>query len=366
MKISAIIPAAGKGARAGFGENKLLQKIGGETVIEKTVRAFEKSGMIDEIVLVVSEKDERAMRALFPAAVFARGGATRTESVKNGLNAAAGDIVLVHDGARPFVTADVISRCVESVKTYGSGVTAIPAADTLAAGENGFLSRIYGKEGNYIVQTPQAFYRKDLLAAFEKAEGAFPDESSLYLKYVGAPRLVEGARENCKLTFREDFGCPYRTGCGYDTHELVTGRKLILCGVTIPHEKGLSGHSDADAAAHAVTDALLSAAGLKDIGTYFPDTDPAYEGADSMELMRKVLRLLAGNGWKPVNVSLTVLAQRPKLAPYIDAMKNNLALILKIPPSAVGVGATTTEKLGFIGREEGIAAYASVLIARTV
>ncbi len=362
MKISAVIPAAGAGRRAGFGENKLLQKIGAETVIEKTVRAFRDSDLVDEIVLIVSAADFGVMRGLFPDAVLVQGGATRTDSVKNGLRAATGDIVLVHDGARPFVGADIIARCIESVQKYGSGVAAVAASDTLAAGENGEIVQVYGKEGNYILQTPQAFYRKELLAAYEKAEGVFPDESSLYLRYVGRPRLVEGARENRKLTFREDFGCACRTGCGYDTHELVAGRELILCGVKIPHEKGLLGHSDADAPAHALCDALLSAAGLKDIGTYFPDTDNAFQGADSMKLLDKVVALLEERQLRPVNASITVLAQKPRLSPYIDAMKHNVARSLKISPEKVGISATTTEKLGFIGREEGIAAYATVLV----
>ncbi|PWM72241.1 MAG: 2-C-methyl-D-erythritol 2,4-cyclodiphosphate synthase [Bacillota bacterium] len=366
MKVSTVIPAAGVGSRAGFGQNKLLQKLGDETVIEKTVRAFTASGLVDEIVIVASGEDGKIMRGLFPSATFALGGATRTESVKNGLKAASGDIVLVHDGARPFVTAEIIGRCIESVKRFGSGVAAVTAADTLAAGENGTLTRVYGKEGNFILQTPQAFLRGELLSAYEKARGSFPDESSLYLRYVGNPHLVEGSRENRKLTFREDFGCPFRTGCGYDTHELVTGRKLILCGVEIPHDKGLLGHSDADAPAHALTDALLSAAGLKDIGTYFPDTDAAYEGADSMELLRKVVSLLKERKLRPVNASITVLAQKPKLAPYIDNMKANIAAALKIDVSSVGVSATTTERLGFVGREEGIAAYASALIEQTL
>lgn len=364
MKTSAVIVAAGTGSRAGFGRNKLLETLAdGERAIEKTVRAFTESGAADEIVLVVSPADEAEMRALFPAAVFARGGNTRSASVKSGLLAASGEIVLVHDGARPFVNAGLIRRCAESAEKYGSGVAAVPAAETLAAGEGGKLTRIYGKEGNYTVQTPQAFRRKDLLAAFEKETGDFPDESSLYLKVYGPPRIVESTPANRKLTFREDFGV-CRAGNGYDTHAFTAGRPLVLCGVRIPYEKGLLGHSDADAPLHALADALLSAAGLRDIGYYFPDTDPRWEGADSANIVRAAVELARERGFAPVNASISVLAEKPKLSPYIAEMKTRVAKLLNVPPENVGIAATTTEKLGFIGREEGIAAYACVLLGR--
>lgn len=362
--IGAVIAAAGKGLRAGFEKNKLLMPLGEKTVLEETVRVFAESGLFDEIVIVASETDEREIQSLFPAFKIVRGGATRTQSVLNGLRASRANIVLVHDGARPYVTKEILSDCIESVKKYGSGIAAYPATDTVARAKDEKITEICGKENIYILQTPQGFYREELLEAYEKAPGEYPDESSLFAAGGRTPRLCKGSPQNCKLTFREDFGFPFRVGNGYDTHPLVQGRDLILCGVKIPHDKGLLGHSDADAPAHALTDALLSAAGLRDIGTYFPDTDEKYKGANSLELLRKTLELVKEQGYVPENASVTILAQRPKLAPYIEQMRRNLANVLAIPVSFVGISATTTEKLGFIGREEGIASYASVLLKK--
>lgn len=362
--IGAIIAAAGKGTRAGFEKNKLLMPLSDKTVLEQTVQTFTESGLFEEIVLVVSAEDEKTLKKLFPALKIVRGGSSRTQSVRNGLLASSAEIVLVHDGARPYVTKEILLDCIENVKKYGSGVAACRATDTVARAENGNITQVYGKENVYMLQTPQGFYREELLQAYENASGEYPDESSVFAAAGKTPHLSKGSPQNRKLTFKEDFSVPFRTGNGYDTHRLETGRDLILCGIKIPFEKGLLGHSDADAPLHALMDALLSAAGLRDIGFYFPDTDQTYKGANSVELLRKTLGFVKEQGYKPENVSITVLAQRPKLAPYIDEMRQNLANVLSIPVSSVGISATTTEKLGFVGREEGIASYASVLLKK--
>lgn len=365
--IGAIVTAAGRGSRAGFGENKLLRPLGGGTVLEKTVAAFEESGLFGEILVTVSAEDETRVRAIFgghPLVKIVPGGPTRTKSVLNGLRASAADIVLVHDGARPYVTRAILEDCIGSVKKYGSGVAAYPAADTLARAEDGRAAEVLGKDGLYVVQTPQGFYRRELLAAYEKARGDYPDESSVYAEFVSAPRLSLGSPANRKLTYREDFES-FRTGNGYDTHRLETGRRLVLGGVEVPYEKGLAGHSDADVVVHALMDALLSGAGLRDIGCYFPDTDPKYKDADSVNLLREVVRIVGERGYKVENASVALLAERPKLAPYIDRMRENLANVLAVPFSDVGISVTTAEKLGFVGREEGMAAYATALLKKT-
>ncbi len=359
--VTAIIACAGSGMRTGFSENKLFKKINGVTVLEKTYGVFANCKSIDEVILTVNAKDENKIKELIPCAKTVTGGATRTQSVRNGLNAANGNIVLIHDGARPFVTEEIILSAIDSVKKYGSGIAAYQTTDTLAAADDGFITENLGKTGKFVIQTPQAFYLKDIIKAYSYGDEDCPDESSLYLKYVGKPHLSKGSPSNKKLTYAEDF-TTNKVGNGYDTHELVTDRKLILGGIEIPHDKGLLGHSDADVLTHAIMDALLSAAGLRDIGYYFPDTDEKYKGISSVILLEKVLELLKENGYKVSNITACILAQKPKLSPHIDKIRDNLSKIIGIDKNDFGLTATTTEGLGFIGREEGIAVYATCLL----
>ena len=359
--ITAIITCAGTGSRTGFNENKLLKSMDGTPVIVKTYNAFKLSNLVDEIILTVNQADEQKIKALLPDVKTVLGGNTRTISVRNGLNFATGDIVLIHDGARPFVTTDIIKDAIESVKKYGSGIAAYPTSDTLATEVDGYIIENLGKQGKVIIQTPQAFYLKDILRAYAQGDDDCPDESSLYLKYIGKPHLSKGSPSNKKLTFKEDF-ISTRVGNGYDTHELVTGRKLILGGLEIPHDKGLLGHSDADVLTHAIMDALLSGAGLRDIGYYFPDTDQKYKGISSIALLKEVLNLITQKGYKVKNLTACILAQKPKLAPHIENIRNNIANQLKISVDNFGLTATTTEGLGFIGREQGIAVYCTCLL----
>lgn len=363
---------AGKGERANFGFNKLLKEVDGVPVFEKTLYAFYSHPAIDEIIVVCAEKDEATFSAiaekLGAKVKFVRGGKDRSASVKNGVNEAKGEIVVVHDGARPFVSAKIITDCVNSAIGFGSGVACVPATDTTTQiaydGENEYI--VSATRNNiYKVQTPQAFNKNLLLKAFSLKTGdeVFTDESGLFAKYIGRCRAVNGNERNRKLTTAEDFapGENLRAGVGFDLHRLVEGRKLVLGGIEIPNDKGLLGHSDADVLLHAVSDALLSSASLGDIGKHFPDTDEKYKGVSSVILFDKVKEMLEENGYKIVNVSAVIMAQKPKLSPFVKAMTENLASLCGVTPDRVGITCTTLEGIGTVGREEGIAVSAYCL-----
>lgn len=369
-KISVILCAAGKGRRAGFEKNKVLKEVLGIPVLERTLTAFVGAN-VDEIVVAASPDDFAEILPLCKkyGAILTEGGNTRFHSVYGALKKTTGDLVLVHDGARPFVSKETIEKCIRSVRLFRSGVCAVPATDTLAVSdENGFVCTYPERKNAYCVQTPQGFYRDELLAAYEKAIGdcatQFTDDSSVYAAYVRAPHLCEGEKENVKLTYAEDFRSAFsRAGIGVDTHAFGKAQDFILLGgVKIPSESGLIAHSDGDVLAHAVCDALLSAAGLKDIGHYFPDTDEKWKNADSMQMLSEVLRLIEEKGFAPANLSVAVQAEKPRLSPYIDAIKNSLATALRVSPAAVGVSAGTNEKLGYIGEGKGITVNAVVLL----
>lgn len=374
MNIYAVIPAAGAGSRAGFEKNKILQKMGGASVLWRTVSAFAQNENIAGIA-VCANKNERAEigRELcgFAKVLYADGGSTRTESVKNALEVLAAlpcppDYVLIHDAARPFVSQKIIDDCVKTVRAHGSAVCALPCTDTLVHAQNGIITGSYDRETAFTLQTPQGFGFAELLAAYRKITPAdsFTDDSGVYAKYVAPPFLFMGEKRNIKLTFREDFAMnETRTGIGVDTHAFGAERKyIVLGGVRIDAPTGLHAHSDGDVLCHAVMDALLSAAGLADIGHYFPDTDPQYKGADSLALLGKVRALVENEGFAVGNISAAIVAQEPKLAPHIQKMKQNIADVLQISERAVGISAGTNEGLGYLGRGEGITVIATVLI----
>ena len=364
---SAILCAAGRGTRAGFSENKVLRELGGLPVLSWSLSAFSAAG-VDEIIVACREEDEARIQALlapYPAARAMRGGKTRGESVFAALKAAKGEIVLVHDAARPFLSQKLICDCIASVKAFGSGVCALPASDTVVLAAEGNVISVPARETAFLVQTPQGFYKDKLLAAYEKAreEGlSFTDESGVYAHYIAPPRLFAGERGNRKLTYAEDFLPAERVGFGADTHAFGEGDRIVLAGVSIPHTHGLIAHSDGEVLCHALMDALLSAAGLSDIGHHFPDTDERFRGADSMELLRKVVVMLARAGYAAKNASVSVLAEKPRLAPHIAKMKENLAGALGIGQDAVGIAAGTNERLGYVGEGKGITVYATVLL----
>ena len=382
-KVSAVLVAAGSSTRMGF--DKLSFDLGGETVLHRSIRAFAQCPLVDEIILVAGSNrafaQQQAADCAKPVCVVA-GGATRAESAKNGVLAASGALVAVHDAARPFVSQQVITAALEAAARCGAAAPAVPVKDTIKAAVRGsgktvpescFVHATPDRSTLYAVQTPQCFDRAAYLAALEEldAEKArlVTDDCSLF-ELTGRPvQLTQGDYANLKITTREDLPRPeqkeehkMRIGHGYDVHRLVEGRKLILGGVEVPFEKGLLGHSDADVLAHAVMDAVLGAAALGDIGQHFPDNDPAYSGADSLKLVRRVAEILKEHGFRIENIDATLLCQRPKLAPHIPAMRRNLADAFGLPVDAVSVKATTEEHLGFTGEGLGIAAHAVALI----
>ena len=368
-KVCAIICAAGKGNRAGFDKNKLLVPFGGSCVLQKTLNAFNFPA-IDEIVVTSSKEDFAEISKLcsaFPKAKTVLGGDTRSKSVYNALKETEADIVLIHDGARPFVTQEIIEGCIQSVKAFGSGICAIPCSDTIAESKDGKILSVPDRNALKQIQTPQGFFRENILFAYERAmeKGkTYTDDSSIFADYCGSPRLCVGSVNNKKLTYAEDFKTSFaRCGFGIDTHAF--GKKqdyIFLAGVKIPSDSGLIAHSDGDVLIHALMDALLSAAGLKDIGHYFPDTDERYKNADSTIMLKEVLSLVESEGYTVQNVSIAIQAEKPRLSKHIDEMKNSLASILRLDPTAIGISAGTNEGLGYVGEGKGITVNAYVLL----
>lgn len=368
-KTAAIVLCAGKGRRTGLPYNKMLMRIGGDTVAELTLRAFVKSGICDDIIMTVSPEDEDVMREIADenGARIVYGGESRTESVRNALAALSSDteIVLIHDGARPFVSPALITAAALSAAEYGSGVAAVPSVDAIKEVRGNYVTRTLDKSALYNVQTPQAFRFDEITDAYSKISGDYGDDSEVYELAGYRARIVRGEYTNTKITTHADlFRLPgaYRTGIGFDVHRFAEDRDLILGGVLIPYPLGLLGHSDADVLVHAVMDAMLSASDLPDIGVLFPDTDPAYKGISSILLLDKVCDMLRCRGVKPVNVSAVVMAEKPRLAGYIPAIRESLARALALPVQNVNVSATTTEKLGICGEGKGMAASAIVLV----
>ena len=365
VPVHALILAAGKSSRM-KGIDKLFLPLGSITVLRKSVQAFLSHPAVTDVTVVVSketrEKAKDALRGL--PVVFVTGGKERVDSVKNGVAVLQGGIVAIHDAARPFVTEEIITDALAGVQHGVGTAPAVPVKDTIKVAKDGFVSSTPERVSLRAVQTPQCFLLDEYRAALENAPSDVTDDAGVFEHAGFQVKLTAGDERNKKITtpadIKEDFPM-LRIGHGYDVHKLVEGRRLILCGVGIPYEKGLLGHSDADAATHAVMDALLGAAGLPDIGHLFPDNDPAYEGADSLKLLETVVSRLAENGWKIANVDVTVLCQRPKLAPYINEMKETLSRTVGSP---VNVKATTEEGLGFTGSGDGIAVHAVCLLEK--
>ena len=375
MKISAVVPAAGAGARAGFSKNKLLTFFRGEPVLYRTVSALSACESIGEIVIAAAKRDIAEISAMFEKFANVRavcGGDTRTQSVLFALRACdSPDYVLIHDGARPFVTQKILNDCIETVRAHGSAVCALPVTDTIALCAEEKIGSIPDRSALYALQTPQAFSYAEILAAYEKIGGeTFTDDSGVYAKFVAPPQIFAGDVKNKKLTFREDFlsdplPAP-RVGVGIDTHAFGKAQDhIVRGGARIPSESGLIAHSDGDVLVHAVMDALLSAAALPDIGHFFPDTDPAFADADSLRLLERVRDLLAEKGFAPRNVSAAIQAERPRLQKYIFSMRENIARALRISPDDVGLSAGTNEGLGYVGEGKGITATAYVSLTET-
>lgn len=387
-KVVAIIPAAGKGSRMGSDIPKQFMMIDGMPMIAKTFKVFAACEIIDEILVVTgSEQIEQCKEALEKnlseqhlkkLVAITEGGSERQESVFKALKFFKENffasvqstkpddklpyIVLIHDGARPYVTADIIENTVRMADKTGGAVVCVKTKDTIRTAKE-----TLDRDKLMAVQTPQGFkfdliYRAHEAAVKENFSGT--DDAGLYERMGYKLSFVEGSYENIKITTPEDLPMDMRIGNGFDVHRLVEGRKCIIGGVDIPYEKGLLGHSDADVLAHAITDAILGAANLGDIGKLFPDTDPAYEGADSLILMSKVAKLMEEKGYQIGNLDAVVMCERPKIGPHREQMAENIAKALNTQVDRISIKATTTEKLGFTGRGEGIAAQAVVLLQR--
>jgi len=376
MSVWCILLSGGSGQRMGAQGNKTLLSIGGEPGLCRALRTLRRH--CDGIVLVYRKGDENTLLAAIEESCLrvecmTEGGADRQESVLHGLKALPEDcdIVLVHDGARPLVDDQTVQNVITSVRKHGTGIASTPVTDTFKQVDaQGVAISTPDRSTLRAVQTPQGFRTALLRRAHQEVMQRFTDDAAL-VSALGIPvYLCEGSPRNLKLTTPEDIAMAQhyanaypRIGHGFDAHRLVEERALILGGVNIPYEKGLLGHSDADVLLHAITDALLGAAALGDIGQHFPDRDPHYKGISSLLLLEEAVKLLKTHGFLPLNIDATIIAQRPKLAAYIPAMRENIAGALGVDLSCVSVKATTTEGMGFEGEGLGISAHAVAMIA---
>jgi len=375
--VVAILLAAGSGSRFGGVVPKQYLSIAGKPVLRHAAEALLDSGLVHALQPVCVAGDEaRLAEALagLPSLPPVAGGATRAQSVQAGLNALAARapaIVLVHDAARPIVPPGTIAALLEALSRAPGAIPAQPVSDTLKAGAEGMVARTVPRAGLFRAQTPQGFRYDVLRAAHAGAHAATATDDAELLERAGhAVALVAGSEHNIKITWPEDIArvnipAPMmicRVGTGFDVHRLVEGRPLIICGVTIPHDRGLDGHSDADVGIHALCDAIYGALGEGDIGAHFPPSEMRWLDADSAQFLVHAASRIAARGGRLVNADVTLIAERPKFRPHVEAMRARLAELLGVQVSRIGVKATTTEKLGFTGREEGIAAQAAVSV----
>lgn len=378
MKIIALIVAAGRGSRAGPGAPKQYRDLAGEPVLRHTLRAFSSHPRVDSVLAVIHAEDRAAfdnaatdLPGLLPPVT---GGDTRQASVLFGLEALEGrapDAVLIHDGARPFVSDRLIDDTIEALETHRGAMPGLPVADTLRHSHNGFAGDAVSREGLWRAQTPQAFRYPSILAAHRDARRSgntsYTDDVAVAAAAGIDVSVVPGDEDNFKITSAEDLmratrmlagASEYRTGQGFDVHRFGPGDHVMLCGVKVPHSHGLLGHSDADAGLHAITDAILGAIAQGDIGRHFPPSDPQWKGASSDVFLAHAAKLATEAGAEVTHVDLTLICEKPKIGPHAGAMRERISDILRIGPERVSVKATTTEGLGFTGRGEGIAAQA--------
>jgi 2-C-methyl-D-erythritol 4-phosphate cytidylyltransferase/2-C-methyl-D-erythritol 2,4-cyclodiphosphate synthase len=382
----ALIVAAGRGARAGGDFPKQYQDIGGQTVLRRSIDSFLVHPAVDTILVVISPDDSRYRdiaphnRRLLAAVV---GGETRQDSVRAGLRRIAErnpDRVLIHDAARPFVSADLIARVASALDDADAILPALPVPATLkAVNDKGLVTGTVSREGLQAAETPQGFRFASILDAHERAAAAgvsFTDDAAV-AEWAGIPvKVVPGEAGNVKLTSAEDIAAAdrrlrgaealatgdIRVGTGFDVHAFGPGNEVMLGGVAIPHTRGVVGHSDGDVVLHALTDAVLGAIADGDIGVYFPPSDPQWKGASSDRFLRFALERVAARGGRIAHLDVAIVTEGPRIAEHRDAIRNRIAAICGIAPDRVGVKATTNENLGFIGRGEGLAAYASATV----
>jgi 2-C-methyl-D-erythritol 4-phosphate cytidylyltransferase / 2-C-methyl-D-erythritol 2,4-cyclodiphosphate synthase len=399
MHVAAIIAAGGRGLRLGADRPKQFLDIGGQAMLDMSVAALAASDRVSQIIVALPNEHLASVSADWsgrfgkPVTCVA-GGARRQDSVANAFASVprASDVVLVHDAARPFVTTAVIERTIDGALAHGAAIAAIAVRDTVKQADSALVEGSHvikatlRRDEIFLAQTPQAFRRDVFATVLESAGDADATDEAMLAERAGvAVHLVEGDPANVKITTADDlatakavalprttgslqkmegegFSPRLRIGTGYDLHRLVAGRPLILAGVTIPFELGLDGHSDADIVCHAVTDAILGAAAVGDIGRLYPDTDPQWKGADSIALLRAAMTLVAAQGYRVANVDITVIAQRPKLLPHLDAMRANLASALGVDGGAVSIKGKTNEGMDSMGRGESMACHAVALL----
>jgi 2-C-methyl-D-erythritol 4-phosphate cytidylyltransferase/2-C-methyl-D-erythritol 2,4-cyclodiphosphate synthase len=379
MQTVALIVAAGKGERFGTSVPKQYACLGGIPILTRSIRAFVEHPRIGAVRVVISADDceryqavTRDMSLLEPVV----GGATRQETVRQGLEslaALAPEQVLIHDAARPLVSAGVIDRVIDALDRFPAALPVIPVVDTLKRLADAEVVGEVDRRGLGRAQTPQGFRYEAILDAHRTVGGTgYTDDTAIAAAVGLAVAWVVGEERNLKLTVPEDHmmaerllgSAPrWRTGLGFDVHAFAPDRPLVLCGVRIPHELGLAGHSDADAAFHAVTDAILGTIAAGDIGSHFPPGDDRWRDADSAVFLRHAVDLLAAKGGRIENVDLVIVCERPKIGPFREAMARRAAEVLGIPADRIGIKATTSERMGFTGRGEGIAAQAVVSVA---
>ena len=378
-RVHVVLAAGGAGSRMGAGQNKIFLEAGGKSILLRSMQLFE--GIIDRMVIVCRPEDEQQIRRIVSMSgvsyqvSLARGGESRQHSVLNGLKSLGADpddIVLVHDAARCLTPVNVILDILKSCRSKGSGVAAVPAVNTMKyADSDMYVLHTADRSDLYEIQTPQGFRFAQLYDSYIKAEkdGFVATDDASVAEHAGVRvLLVRGSKKNIKVTEKEDLVMinallqqdtpSFRIGMGYDVHRLTEGRKLILCGIEIPHTLGLLGHSDADVALHALMDAMFGAAALGDIGRHFPDTSDEYKGISSVLLLKEAIRKVRKAGYEFVNADITIAAQKPRISPYIPEMVRKVSETLSCDTSQVNIKATTTERLGFEGREEGISAQA--------
>lgn len=386
MSVAVVIVAGGAGFRAGGELPKQYQLIGGKPVIWWTLKAFAEHPGISHVQTVIGAGHEN----LFAAAIGdlrvappVVGGATRQDSCRIGVAACSSagvKRVLIHDAARPFVSADLISHVIAELERSESVIPGLPIADTIKHAPGGLVERTVDRQSMWSIQTPQGFDLAIILAAHTKAHEqnllGLTDDAAVAEKFGIKVRVIAGRTENRKLTTAEDVHeadriltamanserLDVRVGQGIDFHEFEAGDGVVLCGVKIPHDKKLKGHSDADAAMHALTDAILGALGEGDIGSHFPPSDPQWKGAASSIFLKKAVDLMTSRNGIIANVDITILAETPRVGPHIEAMKTLLSPLLHLSKDRIAIKATTTEQLGAIGRREGLAAFAMATV----
>ncbi|MCA8883194.1 MAG: bifunctional 2-C-methyl-D-erythritol 4-phosphate cytidylyltransferase/2-C-methyl-D-erythritol 2,4-cyclodiphosphate synthase [Rhodobacteraceae bacterium] len=382
MKAAALIVAAGRGTRAGGGLPKQYRLLAGQPVLTHTLAALAQDPAVTALIVVIHPEDRALFDRLIAAPaghplIVVDGGATRDASVRAGLAAVPDDCtrVLIHDAARPLVTPRVIASVLKALDNTPGAAPALPVTDALWTGDLGQVTGTRDRDGLFRAQTPQGFHLDAIRAAHATHPGGAADDVEVARAHGLDVAITEGDEDNIKITLPQDFAraerllaarkeqhMDLRLGNGYDVHKFCDGSGVILCGIEVPHDKALLGHSDADVGMHAITDAIYGALAEGDIGRHFPPSDPQWKGAASEIFLRHAVDLAATRGFAIANVDCTIVCEHPKIGPHAEAMRTRLAAIMGLDTARISVKATTSEKLGFTGRGEGIAALATAAL----